>query len=366
MSTTSKSTTSKKRAPAAVSKIDLSGLSKFSLAQVMEGGLRAAGGRPLELSLDEVVEDAEQARGVDNPGFSAESLAELAESIRESNGVKTPISVRSKNADGKHVINHGARRYRASKLAGMTTINAFIDDSHGDYDQAVENIQREAFTPMEIALFIQKRERLGDDRKTIAKRLGKSKAFVTFHAALLGLPPVLRDAYDGDRCRDTQLLYNLSNLAKEHPEEVSRYVKEAPEITRSGFEALKASLRSDSSRQDEPPKGASAAAPTPVLAPAPSPSAGSAAAAGQYNVTTQPRAERAGTTEGSGPAEVSSSSRPGAKKSVVMVSRKKQLYMLRIDLPPSALHMGWIEDPANGERSEVELAELRIDSIVNR
>ena len=354
-------TTTKKKAAPAVSKIDLSGLSKFSLQETMEGGLRAAGGRPLEIPVDEIVEDAQQARGDDNPGFSAESLAELAASISEGGGVKTPISVRSKNAEGKHVINHGARRYRASKLAGMTTIHAFIDDSHDDYDQAVENIQREAFTPMEIALFIQKRERIGDERTAIAKRLGKSKTFVTRHAALLELVPELRALYDSGRTRDHQTLYNLSNLAKDHPEAVARLVEGDAEITRSSVESLRSSLK-------QPPRSVlvdqtkeASSAPEPVSRDASSSDAFEESKADQTSVAA--------------PAPIASKQKhsdrgletPGrTKKPVVMVSRKKVLFVLRVDLAPSALHLGWVEDPATGEKSEVELADLRIDSIVSR
>ena len=364
------STTAKKKAPPAVSKIDLSGLSKFSFAAAAEGGLRLSGGRPLEIPLDEIVEDADQARGADNPGFSRESLAELAESIRESKGVKTPISVRSKNADGKHVINHGARRYRASKLAGMKTINAFIDDSHDDYDQAAENIQREAFTPMEIALFIQRRVRMGDTRTTIAKRLGKSQGYVTSFAALLELPPALRDAYESGRCQDATLLYNLANFAKEHPEEVARYVAEAAEITRSTFEALKGTVRAVETRQEnQTPRGAGSHLTLDAPAAAPSPGAGKDAPPSSTARPAQPTptpSQPDSSDSLSTSKDASGANRAAAKKNTVMVSRKKQLYVLRFDVPPSALHMGWIEDPASGERTEVELAELRIDSIVTR
>jgi ParB family chromosome partitioning protein len=357
----------KKKLVAAVTKIDLSGLKQFSVVDVMAGGLRAASGRPLELSLDDIAEDPDQARGEGNPGFSAESLAELAESIGESKGVKTPISVRSKNAEGKYLINHGARRYRASKLAGVKTIQAFIDDSHDDYDQAVENIQREAFTPMEIALFIQKRERAGDDRKTIAKRLGKNKAYVTFHAALLELPPALRAVYDSGRCQDTTLLYNLGNLAKEFPEEVSRFVGQASDITRSTFEVLKAQLREGRLQGESVDPGNSSSA-LPQLT-----TIEKGAADERSNVV----GKRDGDANDSDPSASHSrkaepqrqertESQLRAKKAAVMVSHKEQLYVLRVDQAPSALHLGWIEDPATGKKTEVELADLRIDSIVSR
>jgi ParB family chromosome partitioning protein len=244
----------------------------------------------------------------------------------------------------------------------MRTINAFVDDSHDDYDQAVENIQREAFTPMEIALFIEKRERMGDERAAIAKRLGKSKAFVTRHASLLELEPELRALYDSGRTRDHQNLYNLSIMAKEHPDAVARLVDGKAEITRQAVEALRASLQGDKkqARQDAP---ALSGEPAPSAQPSPEVSTTALAFNGDYSTP----AEAATKGEPSlARQERNPASGARAKKSVVMVSRKKALFVLRVDLAPSALHMGWIEDPATGQQAEVELAELRIDSIVSR
>ena len=315
--------------------IDLSGLDDFNVSSLMQAGVPEAkaesNGKPLEIPLDEIIEDPDQPRTADNPGFSHESLSELAESIIESDGVKTPISVRSKNADGFYVINHGARRFRASKLAKRKTIKAFIDDQHDEYDQAIENIQRENFTPMEIALFIEKREKKGDSRVSIAKRLGKSKAFVTQHAALLTLPAELRELYDEGRCRDVLALYELANLHKKHPSEVLKFIETAPEITRSAVEALKASLK--------------------------------AAAKVAEDVDDD---EGEGGDEGAGEGdETEPKEKSGkVKKPSIMVKHGDSLFVLRADMRPSALRLGWIEDPETGATTEVELSELSIDSIV--
>ena len=315
--------------------IDLAGLDSFDVGSLMEAGApRAAAGldgKPLEIPLDQIIEDHDQPRTEGNPGFSDESLLELAESIKESGGVKTPISVRSKNADGKHVINHGARRFRSSKLAGLETIKAFIDDKHDEYDQAIENIQRESFTPMEVALFIAKREKKGDSRVSIAKRLGKSKAFVTQHASLLAMPPSLREVYDDDRCRDVLALYELTNLEKKFPVEVGEFIEDAPEITRSAVEALKASTKAAAVTAQEDGDGNE-----------------------EGEGKGGPEADTAKTREKT----------PKAKKAVLMVKHSKTLFVLRLDMRPSALHLGWIEDPETGATTEIELSDLRIDSIV--
>ena len=108
----------------------------------------AAANRPLELALSEIVEDPNQPR----VEFDQETLAELAESIKL-RGVKTPISVRPHDGGG-YIINHGARRFRASGLAGKTTIPAWIDSDYTDEDQIIENIHRDALRPREIAEFI--------------------------------------------------------------------------------------------------------------------------------------------------------------------------------------------------------------------
>jgi ParB family chromosome partitioning protein len=278
-------------------------------------------GKPLELGLYEVVEDPQQVRSEANPGFSHESLAELAASILESGGVKTPISVRSKNADGLYVVNHGARRLRASRMAGLATIRAFIDDNHDEYDQAIENIQRENFTPLEIARFIERREQRGDTRMAIAKRLGKSSAFVTQHAALLKLPPDLRAAYDDGRCRDVLTLYELNNFSKQHPDAVSGFVRSAPEITRGAAEAFRQSVKLPAA--------------DPVIP---------AAEAPVGNV--QPR---------------KAVSNP---RLLILVRHQGALYALRNDLLPSTPQRGWIEQPGAGAL-EVSLTDLELDSIIS-
>lgn len=317
--------------------IDLSGLDSFNVSSLMEAGAPAAvaesNGTPLEIPLTEIVEDPNQPRTAGNPGFSPESLAELADSIKASGGVKTPISVQSRNADGLYVINHGARRYRASVLAQTGTIKAFIDDSHDDYDQAIENIQRENFTPMEIAQFVGRREQQGDSRTAIAKRLGKSKAFVTQHAALLVMSNLLRVAYDEGRCRDVLALYELTNLEKKFPVEVGEFIEREQEITRTAVEGLKAAIKAAAEK----------------VAAGADEGEGGDGEGQEGEGATDPKATKA-----------------KAGKPLLMVRRRKDehLFVLRIDKKPTALRMGWIEDPETGSEVEVELSDLAIDSIV--
>lgn len=122
--------------------------------------------------------------------FDQEALEELAESIRTL-GLIQPITVR-RTSDGKYQIISGERRFRASKLAGMEMIPAFIRDTNdqGMLEMAiVENVQREDLDPIETALGYQ---RLIDEcdltQEQMAQRVGKKRASVTNYLRLLKLP----------------------------------------------------------------------------------------------------------------------------------------------------------------------------------
>ncbi len=150
-----KSKTPAKAAPEAEAKPQAGGLGlegMGDLSALLAGPTAAAnGGGPLDLDMGLIDEDPHQPRTEDNPGFSDESLDELAASIRL-RGVKTPISVRDNpDAPGRYLINHGARRFRGSKRADKATIPGFIDNDYNEADQVVENLQRNELTAREIA-----------------------------------------------------------------------------------------------------------------------------------------------------------------------------------------------------------------------
>lgn len=122
--------------------------------------------------------------------FDAEALEELAESIRAL-GLIQPITVRRKS-DGKFQIISGERRFRASRLAGMDTVPAYVKDAtdQGMLEMAiVENIQRQDLDPIEVALSYQ---RLIDEcqltQEQMAVRVGKKRASVSNSLRLLRLP----------------------------------------------------------------------------------------------------------------------------------------------------------------------------------
>ncbi len=195
-------------------------------------------GQPLMLPVGSIDEDPEQPRRE----FEDNRLEDLAETIR-SRGVRQPISVRPNlHAPGRWMLNFGARRLRASKMAGMVEIPAFIDTTADSYDQVIENEQREGLRPLELALFVQKRIALGDNQAEIAKRLGKSRQWVTLATALIEPPDWLLQAYREGRCRGTNELYDLRRLHGEHGEAVEAWAAQQPTITRDRLTELRAAL----------------------------------------------------------------------------------------------------------------------------
>ncbi|MCC6385660.1 MAG: ParB/RepB/Spo0J family partition protein [Bacteroidia bacterium] len=128
--------------------------------------------------------------------FEETSLKELADSIRL-HGVIQPITVRKLDSDHYQIIS-GERRWRASKLAGLDYIPAYVRIANDEamLEMAiVENIQREELNPIEVATSFQ---RLVDEVKLsheqLAERVGKDRSTVTNFLRLLKLPPLIQAA----------------------------------------------------------------------------------------------------------------------------------------------------------------------------
>jgi len=140
-----------------------------------------------EIPLDQIEVNNYQPRS----HFNDEALKELSESIKIQ-GIIQPITVRQLAPNQFQLIS-GERRLRASKLAGLTKIPAYIrtaNDQQMLEMALIENIQRENLNPIEIAISYQrmisecnlKQEELGD-------RVGKNRSTVTNYVRLLKLPP---------------------------------------------------------------------------------------------------------------------------------------------------------------------------------
>lgn len=126
--------------------------------------------------------------------FDEMALEELAESIKV-HGIIQPITVREK-PDGKYELVSGERRTRASKIAGLSKIPAFVrqaDDQEMVEMALIENIQRENLNAIEIALSYQ---RLIDEcqlkQEDLAERVGKNRSTVNNYLRLLKLPDVIQ------------------------------------------------------------------------------------------------------------------------------------------------------------------------------
>jgi ParB family chromosome partitioning protein len=128
--------------------------------------------------------------------FDEEALKDLAQSIKEV-GIIQPLTLR-RIADNKFQIIAGERRFRASKLAGLTKVPAFIresDDSNMLELALIENIQREDLDAIEVAVSYQ---RLIDECKLtqeeLSDRVGKNRSTVSNYLRLLKLPVILQKA----------------------------------------------------------------------------------------------------------------------------------------------------------------------------
>lgn len=210
------------------------------------------GDGPLHLPLDVIDEDPNQPRKSDNPGFSDDSLEELAVTIRD-RGVKSPISVRvNPEAEGRYLINHGARRYRASKRAGKETIPAFVDNDYNEADQVIENLQRNELTAREIADFIGRELAKGKKKGEIAKEIGKSPAFVTQHVTLLDLPEPIAEVFNNGRAKDVTVVNELVTAYKKNPDEVGAWLADdSQELTRGSVKLLREFLDDKRRHQDD-------------------------------------------------------------------------------------------------------------------
>jgi len=121
--------------------------------------------------------------------FDEEALRELAASIKEL-GLIQPITLR-KNGDDKYQIIAGERRFRASQLAGLTSIPAYVRKAKDDgmLEMAlVENIQREDLDSIEIALSYQRLiDELEYTQEELSSRVGKKRSTIANYLRLLKL-----------------------------------------------------------------------------------------------------------------------------------------------------------------------------------
>ena len=154
-----------------------------------------------ELSISDVTADPDQPRRT----FDQEALNELADSVKE-HGVLQPIIV-TKKGSGYQIV-AGERRYRASKLAGLTKIPALVrsmSDQNKLEVSLIENLQRRDLNTIETATAYQKlHDQFNLTNEAIGKRVNKSQSAVQNTMRLLKLPKNVREAIAEGRLTEGQ------------------------------------------------------------------------------------------------------------------------------------------------------------------
>ena len=139
-----------------------------------------------EVAISDIYPNPDQPRRT----FEEESLKELAASLH-SIGLVQPITLLKKST-GDYMIISGERRWRAARMAGMTTLPAYIkteEDEHVMEMALIENIQREDLNAIEISLAYQKLIETYDlTQEELSTRVGKKRTTISNYLRLLKLP----------------------------------------------------------------------------------------------------------------------------------------------------------------------------------
>ena len=169
----------------------LSAESKSNINSATDTGAEKLVGNMVEVALEDIYPNATQPRTY----FDETALQELAQSIRNL-GVIQPITLR-KDGDKFEIIS-GERRFRASKIAGLKSVPAYIrlvNDQELLEMALVENIQREDLDAIEVALTYQRLlDEIGLTQENLSQRVGKERSTITNSIRLLRLSPDIQQA----------------------------------------------------------------------------------------------------------------------------------------------------------------------------
>lgn len=167
--------------------------------------------------------------------FDDNALEELAASIRQI-GIIQPITLRQ-TGDDRYQIIAGERRWRASQIAGLSTIPAYvrtISDENIMEMALVENIQREDLNAIEIALAYEHLlETEGMTQEKVSQRVGKSRTAITNYLRLLRLPAQVQIALQK---KEIDMGHARALLALESP---SLQMKLFNEVIKNGYSVRK-------------------------------------------------------------------------------------------------------------------------------
>ena len=188
----------------------------------------------IELNIDDVLPNRFQPR----IKFNEDAINELSKSIKE-HGVIQPIVVRP--IGDKFEIIAGERRYKASRMAGKTTIPAIITDLN-DKDSAevalIENVQRENLTPIEEAISYKKILDMGYiTQDALATKLGKTQSTVANKLRLLNLEDDVQEALLNEKIseRHARSLLKLTDKDKQK-QMLNRIINERLTVRRADEE----------------------------------------------------------------------------------------------------------------------------------
>ena len=185
-----------------------------------DAGAKDLVGNIVEIPIEDIYPNANQPR----THFDEKALQELAESIKVL-GIIQPITVRKDGA--KFEIISGERRYRASKMAGLKEIPAYVrlvNDQELLEMALVENIQREDLDAIEVALTYQRLlEEIGLTQEALSQRVGKERSTITNSIRLLKLNPDVQQAI---RNSDISAGHGRAILSLENPEDQQALFKQ--------------------------------------------------------------------------------------------------------------------------------------------
>ena len=185
-----------------------------------DAGAKDLVGNIVEIPIEDIYPNANQPR----THFDEKALQELAESIKVL-GIIQPITVRKDGA--KFEIISGERRYRASKMAGLKEIPAYVrlvNDQELLEMALVENIQREDLDAIEVALTYQRLlEEIGLTQEALSQRVGKERSTITNSIRLLKLNPDVQQAI---RNGDISAGHGRAILSLENPEDQQALFKQ--------------------------------------------------------------------------------------------------------------------------------------------
>ena len=185
-----------------------------------DAGAKDLVGNIVEIPIEDIYPNVNQPR----THFDEKALQELAESIKVL-GIIQPITVRKDGA--KFEIISGERRYRASKMAGLKEIPAYVrlvNDQELLEMALVENIQREDLDAIEVALTYQRLlEEIGLTQEALSQRVGKERSTITNSIRLLKLNPDVQQAI---RNGDISAGHGRAILSLENPEDQQALFKQ--------------------------------------------------------------------------------------------------------------------------------------------